>query len=121
MSAADLLGCFDLAAEVRCAAVAGYLRELIVHVLAEEERWQLLRWCTSHSALPATGLDPQDRVTLVFKETPSGGAPADQWLPVAHTCTSEVELPAYSCRAALERQLRRAMSDMASGGGFGEL
>ena len=56
MSAADLLGCFDLAAEVRCAAVAGYLRELIVHVLAEEERWQLLRWCTSRSALPATGL-----------------------------------------------------------------
>ena len=56
LSAADLLGCFDLAAEVRCAAVAGYLRELIVHVLAEEERWQLLRWCTSRSALPATGL-----------------------------------------------------------------
>ena len=60
-------------------------------------------------------------MTLVFQETPPGGAPADQWLPVAHTCTSEVELPAYSCRAALERQLRRAMSDMASGGGFGEL
>ena len=99
MSAADLLGCFDLAAEVRCAAVAGYLRELIVHVLAEEERWQLLRWCTSRSALPATGLDPQDRVTLVFQETPPGGAPADQWrtrAPRRWSCPRTVAAPLSS-------------------------
>ena len=101
------------------AAAAGYLREVIANALEEEERWQLLRWCTSRSALPAAGLDKQ--VTLLHMETPAGGASADEWLPMAHTCTSEVELPAYSSRAALERQLRRALSDMASGGGFGEL
>ena len=82
--------------------------------------WAPQSW--AHSVkflLPAAGLDKQ--VTLLHMETPAGGASADGWLPVAHTCTSEVELPAYSSRAALERQLRRALSDMASGGGFGEL
>ena len=50
-------------------------------------------------------------------ETPGN---ANQWLPVAHTCSSEVELPAYSSCDVLERQLKRALEDMASGGGFHE-
>ena len=116
LSAEALLGCFDFDGAPN-ATVAGYLREVIACVLDEEQRWALLRWCTSWSGLPASGLGKE--ISLLHKDTPDG-APADQWLPVAHTCALEVELPAYSSRAALEQQLAVALQQMAMGGGFGE-
>ena len=118
LSANDLLLCFDLDHPPN-PTVAGYLREVIATRLTPEQRWELLRWCTSRSALPANGLELQDRVTLLHMETPSG-ASADQRLPVAHTCSSEVELPAYGSPDALQRQLERALEEMSSGGGFHE-
>ena len=120
LSAEDLLGCFDFAPCGNGAAgalVAGYLREEVGTALDEQQRRQLLRWATSRSTLPVNGLG--QKVTLIRKET--DGAPPDQWLPEAHTCSFEVALPDYSSRAALQRQLRRALVDMDGGGGFGRL
>ena len=120
LSAEDLLSCFDFAPCSDGAAgdlVAGYLREVVGSVLDEQQRRQLLRWATSRSTLPVNGLG--QKVTLIRKET--DGAPPDQWLPEAHTCSFEVALPDYSSRAALQRQLRRALVDMDGGGGFGRL
>ena len=59
-------------------------------------------------------------MTLLRKVTPSDATP-DQWLPEAHTCTGEVELPEYSCREALQRQLLRALEEMVGGARFGML
>ena len=39
----------------------------------------------------------------------------------AAAASSEIELPAYSCREALHCQMLRSLNDMASGGGFGLL
>ena len=95
--------------------VAGYLREEVGTALDEQQRRQLLRWATSRSTLPVNGLG--QKVTLIRRET--DGAPPDQWLPEAHTCSFEVALPDYSSRAALQRQLRRALVDMVMDGGGG--
>ena len=62
---------------------------------------QLLRWCTAFNALPIDGL--KEKVTfkhlvghLVGGGGGGGDAAADVWLPVAHTCSYEVELLDYS-------------------------
>ena len=117
LSAADLLDCFGFDG-AESPTVAAYLRDVITTGLTEEQRWLLLRWCTARSALPANGL--AKRVTLLRKVTPSDATP-DQWLPEAHTCTGEVELPEYSCREALQRQLLRALEEMVGGARFGML
>ena len=96
--------------------MASQLFAVIVLDLDEEQRWLLLRWCTSKSALPARG-GLMTKVALLHRET---HGPADSWLPEAHTCVPEVELPEYSGRDALRRQLLRALEDMQRGGGFGE-
>ena len=121
LSAEDLLDCFDFALGGDSAAagaeVTGFLREVVGFVLDEQQRWKLLRWATSRSTLPVNGLG--QKVTLIRKDT--DGAPPDQWLPEAHTCSLEVALPDYSSSAALSEQLKRALEEMAAGGGFGLL
>ena len=57
-------------------------------------------------------------MSLLRKEITQGGVPPDQWLPEAHTCTLELELPDYSSRDVLQRQLAVALDDMKRGGGF---
>ena len=121
LSAEDLLDCFDFALGGDSAAsgaeVTGFLREVVGFVLDEQQRWKLLRWATSRSTLPVNGLG--QKVTLIRKDT--DGAPPDQWLPEAHTCSLEVALPDYSSSAALSEQLNRALEEMDAGGGFGLL
>ena len=118
LSAEDLLGCFDFAPGRSGAAgakVSGFLREVVASVLDEQQRWKLLRWATSRSTLPVNGLG--QKVTLIRRDT--DGAPPDQWLPEAHTCSLEIALPDYSSSAALSEQLSRALEEMDAGGGFG--
>lgn len=118
LSAEDLLDCFEFARRGDGAAgavVSGFLREVVGSVLDEQQRWKLLRWATSRSTLPVNGLG--QKVTLIRKDT--DGAPPDQWLPEAHTCSLEVALPDYSSSAALSEQLNRALEEMDAGGGFG--
>ena len=118
LSAEDLLGCFDFAPGRSGAAgamVSGFLREVVASVLDEQQRWKLLRWATSRSTLPVNGLG--QKVTLIRRDT--DGAPPDQWLPEAHTCSLEIALPDYSSRPALSEQLSRALEEMDAGGGFG--
>ena len=118
LSAEDLLDCFEFARQGDGAAgavVSGFLREVVGSVLDEQQRWKLLRWATSRSTLPVNGLG--QKVTLIRKDT--DGAPPDQWLPEAHTCSLEVALPDYSSSAALSEQLNRALEEMDAGGGFG--
>ena len=122
LSAEDLLECFDFALGRDGAAgavVTGFLREVVLvgSGLDEQQRWKLLRWATSRSTLPVNGLG--QKVTLIRKDT--DGVPPDQWLPEAHTCSFQVALPDYSSSAALSEQLKRALEEMAAGGGFGLL
>ena len=118
LSAEDLLGCFVWPAAGHDAAeAAALLRELIRgDELDETERCALLRWCTSRSTLPIDGLKDKVEIQLLRPPVLGGGAAGDQWHPLAHTCYPSIELPAYSCKARLHEQLRRAITNMTQGG-----
>lgn len=96
-------------------SVSAYLKQFIETELDEQGRLRLLRWCTGLNALPADGLTQP--VTLLALGEAETGAP-DAWLPRSHTCSHEIELPAYSSYTALREKLERAMQEMDAGGGF---
>ena len=77
--------------------------------------------CTAHNALPVDGL--KDKVAFKHLMLLGGGggrgdAAEDDRLPVAHTCSSEIELPDYSSGERLREKLLRALQEMEGGGGF---
>lgn len=127
ISAQQLDECFDWGAEafppfpLHSNAVRLF-RAFVRGGLTPPQRLQLLRWCTAQNALPVDGL--KEKIT--FKHFVSGGggggsgrdATADERLPVAHTCSFEVELPDYSSGEPLREKLLRAMQEMEGGGGF---
>ena len=103
ISAQQLDDCFDWGAEAsppfppRSNAILLF-RAFVRDGLTPPQRLQLLRWCTAQNALPVDGL--KEKVT--FKHFVGGGgggdgggggrdAAADERLPVAHTCSYEVE------------------------------
>ena len=70
----------------------------------EAEKRQLLRFITGKSGAPPTGfrsLQPRFTVT----STSTGG----EFLPVAHTCSHEIELPEYGSKEALVEKVRMAI------------
>ena len=94
--------------------VAAMMREYIETAMDEPNRLRFLRWCTGLNALPADGLkQPVTLLSLVG----IASAP-DDCLPRAHTCSYEIELPAYSSLAVLREKLNRAMDEMDAGGTF---
>lgn len=54
-----------------------------------EQRLNVLTWCTALTALPCGGLD--SLVTIKYYEGADDGS-----LPVVHTCSREVHLPAFA-------------------------
>ena len=64
----------------------------------------LLRWATGRVSIPCDGLKRKMKLTLLF------GAAEDAY-PVAHTCSHEVELPAYSSAEVLSARLNRALDE----------
>ena len=110
ISAQQLDECFDWGAEAsppfppRSKALLLF-RAFVRNGLTPPQRLQLLRWCTAQNALPMDGL--KEKVTFKHFVGSGGGggggggdggrdAAADERLPVAHTCSYEVELPDYS-------------------------
>ena len=65
------------------------------------------------NALPVGGL--KKRVALI--EAPAT-ASADAAYPNPHTCSHELELPAYSSRAVLRARLFRALDEFGQDGSF---
>ena len=118
LSAADLLGCFQMPdASLTAQGAAGFaavgsevprwLRELIFDEspetgIGEEERLHVLEWATALASLPCGGL--KDPITLKLFEGRD-----DNDLPNVHTCTAEVHLPAYSSRSVLRAKLLQAV------------
>ena len=111
MTAANLCGCFDWE-HGGGGSVGGFLRKLLgdgcdeACALDESRRFLLLRWCTGRSTLPIHG-DLEPKVKVVLDDVGTG--PVDQRLPVAHTCSHEIDLPPYSSVAVLSQQLNRAL------------
>ena len=80
--------------------VPEYLRSLILD-LDEASRFRFLQWATALRALPSGGLkEDSDRITLRYMHDGD-----DAYLPVAHTCTHELDLPDYSSYEALKEKL----------------
>lgn len=111
----DLLGCFQIPSTLTASMEAGFadctvptfLRELIMDEdesigLSSVERLHLLEWCTALTALPCGGL--KDPIVVRLFE----GAD-DHDLPVVHTCTHELHLPAYTSRQTLQAKLMQAV------------
>ena len=108
LSAQDVLDCFDWSEPHSSPAVA-HLRELLSRGtdeggLDESQRFLLLRWCTGRNTLPVSGLEK--KVGLILDDT---AGPADQRIPVAHTCSYEIDLPSYSSGDTLCTQLLCAL------------
>ena len=113
ISAQQLDECFDWGAEAsppfppRSNALLLF-RAFVRNGLTPPQRLQLLRWCTAQNALPMDGL--KEKVTFKHFVGSGGGdggggggdggrdAAADERLPVAHTCSYEVELPGLATR-----------------------
>ena len=118
LSAADLLGCFQMPdASLTAQGAAGfaaagsevprYLRQLILDEspetgIGEERRLHVLEWATALASLPCGGL--KDPITLKL-----WAGRDDSDLPNVHTCTAEVHLPAYSSRSVLRAKLLQAV------------
>jgi hypothetical protein len=120
ISCSELLECFEGAPALSSALSSAshatdaadgfdaprYLLELIAEgVLDAKERLDLLEWATALRALPCGGL--KERIRL----RPYEGA-TDEDLPMVHTCSLEVHLPACarSARLALGSRDRRALA-----------
>ena len=120
ISAQQLDDCFDWDVEAsppfppRSNAIH-FFRAFVREQLTPPQRLQLLRWCTAFNALPIDGL--KENVTFKYS-VGSCDAAADERLPVAHTCSSEVALPDYSSGERLGEKLLRALQEMEGGGGF---
>ena len=54
---------------------------------------------------------------VTFALAKGDGSPDDR-LPVAHTCSHEIDLPDYSSAEVLRERLFRAIREMEAGGGF---
>jgi hypothetical protein len=115
VSAEELLGCFDWSdPPPPCAAAVDYLRTAISEDDAHLDvprRLLLLRFCTGLNALPVSGLTR--KVTFNFLDKPSG-------LPEPHTCTHELDLPAYGCKAELLEKLILALDSFEADPSFGQ-
>ena len=115
ISASDLLDCFDWSNPPdACATSVRHLHGVIRADDAQfdmERRCLLLRFCTGLNALPVTGLEK--KVAFNFLDTPGG-------LPEPHTCTHELDLPAYSCRAELLEKICLALDSFKADSSFGK-
>ena len=71
----------------------------------EAEKRQLLRFITGKSGAPPTGFrSMQPRFTV------SGTSTGGDFLPVAHTCSHEIELPEYDSKEVLVEKVRMAIA-----------
>ena len=77
----------------------------ILDEFSEEERSTFLRFVWGRSRLPLTA----DGFTQRFKLQLFGKQPADQYLPVAHTCFFSLEFPSYSSLEVAKEKLRYAI------------
>ena len=82
-------------------------------VLAEDfdagERVAFLRFVSGRSRLPAGDAELR-RQHNHLQIQPLEKTPADAWLPVAHTCFFQLDLPRYSGRGVLAQKLRYAIT-----------
>ena len=69
----------------------------------EAERMGVLEWATALTALPCGGL--KDPIKLRFWAEAEAGD-----LPLVHTCSHEVHLPAYTSRELLRAKLLQAVA-----------
>ena len=117
LSVTDILDCFDWAEPHSSKAVI-FFRGLLLDesVFDEARRLLLLRWCTGRNALSMGGL--AKRITFVLDDT--FGCSPDERFPNPHTCSSEIDLPPYSCKDVLCIKLTAALSQFERDAGFAD-
>ena len=74
-------------------------------------RLLLLRFCTGLNALPVCGLTR--KVTFQYLNKPGG-------LPEPHTCTHELDLPAYGSKEETLAKVRLALESFEADPSFGQ-
>ena len=116
ISSAEMLDCFDWTEPpAGCAAAVEHLRTAIeegdTHLDAPG-RLLLLRFCTGLNALPVSGLTRKITFNLLDK--------THAHLPDPHTCTHELDLPAYNSKAELLEKLLMVLDSFAVDPSFGQ-
>lgn len=76
----------------------------VVSAMAKEDQSKILRFVWARTRLPPNdaGFDRPFKITLMRRSQP------DHWLPEAHTCFFQIDLPQYSCSEVLRTQLLTA-------------
>jgi E3 ubiquitin-protein ligase HERC2 len=77
----------------------------VLEDFTDEERSMFLRFCWGRSRLPLTAAAFPQR----FKLQSFGRSPADNYLPVSHTCFFSLELPAYSTIEIMREKITYAI------------
>jgi hypothetical protein len=115
ISVQDMLDCFNWSEPPPpCAASVEYLRAVLAEGNAHlnaPRRLLLLRFCTGLNALPVVGLTR--KVSFNFLDKPGG-------LPDPHTCTHELDLPAYGSKAELLEKLMLTLENFEADPSFGQ-
>jgi E3 ubiquitin-protein ligase HERC2 len=77
----------------------------VLEEFSDEERSMFLRFCWGRSRLPLRA----DAFPQRFKLQNFSRTPADNYLPVSHTCFFSLELPAYSSLEVMKQKLTYAI------------
>jgi E3 ubiquitin-protein ligase TRIP12 len=71
-----------------------------------------MQFLTGSPRLPIGGFaELRPRLTVVRKDVGHGAGTPDDHLPSCSTCQVYLKLPAYSCKAVLERRLLQAVRE----------
>lgn len=104
---------------LRCGSGYNSMRDLPVQLLCEtlssfssQERSMFLRFVSGRSRLPRdqSSSGSEQCIHIIKSEVPSQRSP-DSYLPKAHTCFFQLELPAYSCAQVCRQRLLYAISN----------
>lgn len=83
----------------------------ILGEMPQEQRRMFIQFCYAQSTIPANDEEFERRmVRFQIKPAPRGAGNPDQRLPKADTCFFNFELPKYSSKAIMKRQILYAVS-----------
>jgi len=83
----------------------------VMETLTSSERRLFLQFATGSPRLPVGGFEALNPPLTVVKKGVPAGCEMDSYLPSVMTCQNYLKLPDYTCREALEKNLKYAISE----------
>ena len=83
----------------------------MVDSMSQDQRAKLLQFVTGTTKVPSGGFVSLVGSTGPRKFTICKANKGTQFLPIAHTCFNQIDLPPYTSKAQLERMLTLALNE----------